>query len=102
MIIREWIRKYYNLKRSKGLTLTKGDKVYLFRGNIKSYRNIKSKRLYDKFDFRKKGLYLIEEEIYQNIYKIRLPKKSKAFPIIHISLLELVFDNILLTTNKVK
>ena len=43
---------------------TKGDKVYLFRGNIKGYRNIKSKRLYDKLDFGKKEPYLIKEEIY--------------------------------------
>ena len=44
--------------------LIKGDRVYLFHGNIKGYRNIKSKQLYDKLDFERKGLYLIEEEIY--------------------------------------
>ena len=58
------MRKYYDLKRLKGPILIKGDKVYLFCGNIKGYQNIKSKRLYDKFNFGKKGLYLIKEEIY--------------------------------------
>ena len=46
----ERMKKYYNLKRSKGPTLKKGDRVYLFRGNIKGKRNIKSKRPYDKLD----------------------------------------------------
>ena len=58
------MKKYYDLKRLKGLTLKKGDRVYLFYGNIKGHRNIRSKRLYDKLDFGKKGLYLIEEKIY--------------------------------------
>src|SRR2546429_7729816 len=98
MIIRERMRKYYDLKRSKGPTLKKGDKVYLFRGNIKGHGNIKSKRLYDKLDFGRKGPYLIEEEIYQDVYRIRLPKKSRAFPIIYVSLLKLVYGNIPLIT----
>ena len=102
MIIRERIRKYYDLKRSKGPTFTKGDRVYLFHGNIKGYQNIKSKQPYDKLDFGRKGLYLIEEEIYQDIYKIRLPNKSRAFLIIHVSLLELTLDIIPLVTDEVE
>src|SRR6266516_1426066 len=102
MIIRERIRKYYNLKRSKGPTLKKGDRVYLFYGNIKGHRNIKSKQPYDKLDFGKKGPYLIEEEIYQDIYRLRLPKKSRAFLIIHVSLLKPTPDNIPLATDEVE
>ena len=62
------MKKYYNPKRSKGLTLKEGDKVYLFRGNIKGKQNIKSKRPYDKLDFRKLRAYLIEREVYSDIY----------------------------------
>ena len=58
------MKKYYNPKQSKGLTLKKGDRVYLFRGNIKGKRNIKSKRPYDKLDFGKLGAYLIEKEVH--------------------------------------
>src|SRR6266516_36603 len=102
MIIRERIRKYYNLKRSKGPTLKKRDKVYLFYENIKGHRNIKSKRPYDKLDFGRKRLYLIEEEIYQDIYKLQLPKISRIFLIIYIRLLKLTHNNIPLITDEVE
>ena len=62
------MKKYYNPKRSKGLTLKKGDKVYLFYGNVKGKRNIKSKRPYDKLDFGKLRAYLIEREVYLDVY----------------------------------
>ena len=62
------MKKYYNPKRSKGLTLKEGDKVYLFCGNVKGKRNIKSKRPYDKLDFRKLKAYLIEREVYLDVY----------------------------------
>ena len=62
------MKKYYNPKRLKGLTLKKGDRVYLFRGNIKRKRNIRSKRPYNKLDFRKLGAYLIKREVYLDIY----------------------------------
>ena len=45
--VQERIRKYYNLKRSKGLTLKKGNKVYL------SFKNFNLKRLSRKLDFYK-------------------------------------------------
>ena len=66
--VRERIRKYYNLKRSKGLTLKEGNRVYFFRGNIKGKRNIKSKRPYDKLDFRKLKAYLIKREVHLDVY----------------------------------
>ena len=68
------MREYYDLKRLKGPTLKKGDKVYLFRKNIKKYQNIKNKRLYDKFDFGKKGPYLIEKSILRYILVKITPK----------------------------
>ena len=44
---------YYNLKRSVGLTLKEGDKVYLLR------KNIVTKRLSYKLDYKKLGLFRI-------------------------------------------
>jgi len=55
-------------KRSKGLTLKEGDRVYLFYGNIKGKQNIKSKRPYNKLDFGKLRAYLIEREVYSDVY----------------------------------
>ena len=57
------MKKYYDPKRLKGLTLKEGDRVYLFQGK-KGKRNIKSKRPYDKLDFEKKGPYLVEKKVY--------------------------------------
>ena len=47
---------YVNKKRLKGLTLEEGDKVYLL------YRNIKTKRLNDKLDYKKIRLFKILEK----------------------------------------
>jgi len=35
-LVQECIRKYYNLKKSKGLNLKEGDKVWLLYKNFKS------------------------------------------------------------------
>ena len=48
---------YYNKKRSIELTLKKKDKVYLFR------KNIKTKRLYDKLDYKKLRPFKINKVI---------------------------------------
>ena len=61
------MRRYCDLKRSKGLTLKEGDKVYL------SSENFKLKRLKRKLDFRKQRVYIIEKEVYKDIYKLKLP-----------------------------
>ncbi len=45
--------KYYNIKKMKGLSFEKGDKVYLL------YKNIIIKRSNDKLDFKKLGLFII-------------------------------------------
>src|SRR5205809_5618372 len=95
------MKKYYDPKRLKGLVLQEGDRVYLFRGK-KGKRNIKSKRLYDKLDFEKKGPYLIEKKVYQDVYKIKLPLKSRMYPIVYISLLEPANKDIPLATDEVE
>ena len=62
------MKKYYNPKRLKGLTLKERDRVYLFYGNVKGKRNIKSKRPYDKLNFGKLKAYLIEREVHLDVY----------------------------------
>ena len=95
------MRKYYDPKRLKGLTLQEGDKVYFFRGK-KGKRNIKSERPCNKLDFEKKRLYLVEKKVYQDVYKLRIPPKSRIYPIVYISLLELANKDIPLVTDKVE
>ena len=46
----------------------KGDKIYLL------YRNIKTKRPNNKFDFKKIKLFKIFEKINTNNYRFELPK----------------------------
>jgi hypothetical protein len=67
-----------------GLTLKKGDKVYLLR------KNIKTKRLSDKLDNKKLGLFKIKEVKGLVNYKLRLPKSMNIYLVFYISLLKLV------------
>ena len=52
-IVQQQIKKYYNAKRSRGLDLKKGDKVWLL------YKNFKSRRLSKKLDHIKLGPFII-------------------------------------------
>ena len=76
--------------------LKEGDRVYLFR------RNIKIKQLYDKLDFKKEGLFLIEKKVYRDIYKLKLPLKLKIYLIFYIGLLEFILTNISLIISDIK
>jgi hypothetical protein len=76
-----------NKKRLEGPNLRKGDKVYLWR------RNIRIKRLSNKLDFLKLGAFEIEDKKGPVNYKLKLPKEIRIHPIFHISLLELVYPN---------
>src|SRR6266700_6765944 len=55
--VQEYIKKYYNRKRSKGPALKGGDKVWLL------YKNFKSRQLSKKLDYIKLGLLKITEKI---------------------------------------
>jgi len=72
-LIQERIRKYYNLKKFKGLDLKGGDKVWLL------YRNFKSRRLSKKLDYIKIGLFKIVVKILEVIYRLDLPAKMKIY-----------------------
>jgi len=67
------MRKYYNLKKSKGLDLKEGDKVWLL------YKNFKLRWLSRKLDYVKIGLFKIIERILEVIYRLDLLVKIKIY-----------------------
>ena len=87
--------KYYNLRRSKGLNLKKGDRVQLL------YRNFKSRRLSKKLDYVRLGLFKIVVKILEVIYRLNLLVRIKIYPIQYITILELVYRDIELPIYKV-
>ncbi len=82
---------YANKKRSIGPLLEKGDKVYLLR------KNIKTKRLSTKLDFKKLGLFEILEKVRKVNYQLRLLTSSKLYLVFYVSLLKLAQGDILIT-----
>ena len=56
--------------------------VYLIR------KNIKTKRPSDKLDYKKLGLFRVEERIADINYRLRLPQKIRIYPVFYISILE--------------
>ena len=71
------------------LILREEEKVFLLR------RNFKIKRLSDKLDYLKFGLFRILERYGRTHYKLELLKDMKVYPIFYIVLLELVLNYIL-------
>jgi len=69
------MRKYYNLKKSEGLDLKEGNKVWLL------YKNFKLRWLSKKLDYVKIGLFKIMERISEVMYKLDLPAKMKIYPV---------------------
>src|SRR5271165_4081081 len=84
---------YYNRKHGEAPALKKGDKVYLLR------RNIDTKRLSDKLDFKKLGLYEIKRAIGPVNFELLLLHDSRIHPIFHVALLELA-DNLILLLDR--
>jgi hypothetical protein len=70
-----------------------GDKVYLLR------KNIKTKRLSSKLDFKKIGLFEILEKTGLVNYKLRLLEGSKLYLVFYVSLLEPTKGNTPIVTN---
>jgi len=69
------MRKYYNLKKFKGLDLKEGDKVWLL------YKNFKLRQLSKKLDYVKIKLFKIVEKILEVIYRLDLLAKMKIYPV---------------------
>ncbi len=84
---------YANKKRSIGPLLERGDKVYLLR------KNIRTKRLCTKLDFKKLGLFEILDKVGKVNYRLQLLANSKLHLVFYISLLELVRGNLLIATD---
>src|SRR6266702_8999159 len=72
-LVQECIKRYYNKKRSKGLTLKRGDKVWLL------YKNFKSRQLSKKLDHIKLGLFKVLKKVIKIIFKLNLPTRIKIY-----------------------
>jgi len=88
------MRKYYNLKKSKGLDLKEGDKVWLL------YKNFKSRQLSKKLDHVKIGLFKIVGKISEVIYRLDLLVKIKIYLMQYIIILELAYRDLVLPIYK--
>ena len=82
MFFRERIRRYANLKRTKGPVLKEGDKVYLNR------RNIRLDSLIKKLDAVKLGLFKVKQQKGLINFKLELLRTIRIHPVFYISLLE--------------
>ena len=83
--------KYINKKRIKGSTLKERDLVYLLR------KNIKTKRLSEKFNHIKLRPFIIKEKLKAIMYRLILPKDIKIYLVFYVSLLESTLKNTKLT-----
>ena len=72
-LVQKCIKKYYDLKVSKGLDLKGGDKVWLL------YKNILSRQLSKKFNYVKLGPFKIKKKITEINYKLDLLIKIKIY-----------------------
>ena len=67
--------KYYNLRRSRGLDLKEGDRVWLL------YKNFKSWQLSKKLDYVRLGPFKIAAKISEVTYRLNLLAKIRIYPI---------------------
>jgi hypothetical protein len=83
------MKQYYDKNRLEGPYLARGDKVYLIS------RNLRTKRLSRKLDFKKLSPFKIDEYILQFNYRLVLPVSMKLRTnVFYISLLELALKNV--------
>jgi len=88
------MRKYYNLKKSKGLDLKEGDKVWLL------HKNFKLRQPSKKLDYVKIGPFKITEKISEVMYRLDLLVKMKIYLVQHIVMLELAHRDLVLLVYK--
>ena len=87
--VRTRIKRFYDKNRLKGPRLEEGGKVYLIS------RNLRTKRLSRKLDFRKTGPFRISKKISENNYALALPITMRLRTnVFHISLLEPAPQNV--------
>ena len=86
-MVQSYMKKYYNLKLSKGLNLKGGDKVQLL------YKNILNRRLSKKLNYIKLRLFTVKRKVIKVNYKLDLLKKIKIHLVQHITMLKPVYKN---------
>ena len=79
------MKRYYNLKVSKGLDFKEGNKVQLL------YKNILNRQLSKKLNYIKLGLFKVKKKIIKVNYKLNLLVKIKIYLIQYIVILELAY-----------
>ena len=84
-MVQKYIKRYYNLKVSKGLNFKKGDKVWLL------YKNILNGWLSEKLNYIKLELFKIKKKVIEVNYKLNLLAKIKIYLIQYIAILKLVY-----------
>src|SRR6266566_8165280 len=94
-MVQEYIKRYYNKKRSKGPALKGGNKVWLL------YKNFKSRQLSKKLDYIKLGLFKIAEKILEVIYWLDLLARIKIYLVQYVIMLEPAQRNIKLLMYKI-
>ena len=72
--------------------LEKGDRVYLLR------KNMKTRRLSDKLDYKKVELFIIKEKLGLVNYRLKLLTTMRIYLVFYIALLELALLGIPLKT----
>ena len=84
-LVQKYIKKYYNLKVSKGLDLKKENKVWLL------HKNILSRQLSKKLNYIKLGPFKIKKKVIKVNYKLDLLAKIKIYPVQYIAMLKPVY-----------
>lgn len=79
--------RYYNRRHQEASKLKRENKVYLLR------KNIKTRRLNNKLDFKKIGPFEIKEKLGEVTYRLKLPSTMRMHPVFHIGLLEPALEN---------
>jgi len=74
-LIQECMKKYYNLKKSKGPDLKEGNKVWLL------YKIFKLRQLNKKLNYIEIRLFKIVAKILEVIYRLDLLAKMKIYPV---------------------
>ena len=73
--------KYFN-RKAKDISFEIGERVWLNR------RNIKTKRLFHKLDWKMLGLFKVIERFGKNTYKLDPPSNYHIYNVFHVNLLK--------------
>ena len=88
------MKKYYNQKKLKKLTFSEESIIYL------ATKNIITKKLNKKLDYKYLKLYKVIKRISENNYQLNLPPKVRIHPIFYISLLKNAINVELISTER--